>query len=58
MLYPSNDLRRGRRRLEEIEEISIIDDLTWDNEYKCFFICVSVQLDKEYPQFPKITKWY
>lgn len=22
MLYPSNDLRRGRRRLEEIEEIS------------------------------------
>ena len=55
MLYPSNDLRRGRRRLEEIEEISIIDDLTWDNEYKCFFICVSVQLDKEYPQFPKIT---
>lgn len=29
MLYPSNDLRRGRRRLEEIEEISIIDDLTY-----------------------------
>lgn len=58
MAYPSDDLKQGRRRLEEIEQISIIDDLTWDNEYKCFFIHISVQLDKEYSQIPKTTEWY
>ncbi len=58
MLYPSDDLRKGRRRLEEIEEISIIDDLTWDELYNCFFIHFSIELDQDYSFINKKTEWY
>ena len=58
MANPSTDLRKGRRRLEEIEEIFIIDDLTWDDEYKCFYIHISIQLDQTYPKIPQKTEWY
>lgn len=58
MIYPSDDLRAARRRLEEIKEISILDDLTWDDKLKVFYMRILICLDKEYNFIPQKTEWY
>ena len=56
--YPNENLLRGRRRLEEIEEIVILEDWTWDHTSNRFFMRIAISLDKEYPDIPKVSEWY
>lgn len=58
MLFPNEGLRKGRRRLEEIEEVTILSDLTWDEIYECFFIHIAIKLIRDYDCIPMITEWY
>lgn len=36
--YPTQNLLRGRRRLDEIEELEILDDWTWDQPTNRFYM--------------------
>ncbi len=56
--YPNENLLRGRRRLEEIEEIVILEDWTWDYTSNRFFMRIAISLDKEYPDIPQVSEWY
>lgn len=44
MVNPSDKLRRGRRRIEEVAGLSIIDDLQWDQENKVFYIHICIEI--------------
>ena len=51
--YPTDNLLRGRRRLEEIEEIVILQDWTWDDTSNRFFMRISISIDEEHPDIPQ-----
>lgn len=55
---PSENLRRGRRRIEEIPEISLLKDWTWDTITKCFYLHISINLNHDSPNIPQVTEWY
>lgn len=54
----SENLKRARRRLEEIPEVTILDDWAWDTYSEQFYIHVCIDLDKEYSSIPRKTEWY
>lgn len=54
----TEDLRRGRRRIEEIEEITLLKDWTWDTVTKRFYLHVSISLEHGSPDIPQVTEWY
>ena len=56
--YPTDNLLRGRRRLEEIEEIVILQDWTWDDTSNRFFMRISISIDEEHPDIPQKSEWY
>lgn len=56
--YPTENLLRGRRRLEEIEEISILQDWTWDSISNQFFMKISISIDSKNPDIPPKSEWY
>lgn len=55
---PSENLRRGRRRIEEISEIRLLKDWTWDTVTKCFYLHISINLNHDSPNIPQVTEWY
>lgn len=44
---PTENLRRGRRRIEEIPEIILLKDWTWDVVTKRFYLHIRVCLDHD-----------
>lgn len=55
----SKEILFARRRLEEIEEMDIIDDLKWNQEAHLWFILVKIHVEKtENASIQKDTKWY
>ncbi|MBO4915387.1 MAG: ThiF family adenylyltransferase [Oscillospiraceae bacterium] len=58
MFCPSENLKRARRRFEEIAEARIIDDWLWDSSIDRFYIHFSVEIENEYENVPKKTEWY
>ena len=56
--YPTQNLLRGRRRLDEIEELEILDDWTWDQPTNRFYMRIAIFLDKAYPDIPQKSEWY
>lgn len=56
--YPTDNLLRGRRRLEEIEEIVILQDWIWDDTSNRFFMRISISIDEEHPDIPQKSEWY
>ncbi|MDY3618787.1 HesA/MoeB/ThiF family protein [Agathobaculum sp.] len=52
------NLRTARRRLEEIPEITILDDLVWDDHFEVFYIHLSIDLGQSYERIPRMTEWY
>ena len=56
--YPTQNLLRGRRRLDEIEELEILDDWTWDQPTNRFYMRIAISLDKAYPDIPQKSEWY
>lgn len=55
---PTDNLRRGRRRLEEIPEAALLEDWTWDAVTKRFYLHINVCLGHEGPNVPQVTEWY
>ncbi len=58
MVNPSDKLRRGRRRIEEVTGLSIIDDLQWDQENKVFYIHICIEIEKSSSIVPLRSEWY
>ena len=58
MIEPSERILIGRRRLEEVAGLSILDDLQWDQGSKCFFIHISIDIESYSPLVPPRTEWY
>ena len=58
MINPSDNLRRGRRNLEGISGLSIIDDLQWDHLSKSFYLHVCIEVEDSSPFIPSKTEWY
>lgn len=55
---PSEELRRGRRRIEEVPEVSLLEDWIWDTVTKRFYLHISICLEQGSPDVPQITEWY
>lgn len=55
---PTENLRRGRRRIEEIPEITLLEDWTWDTVTERFYLHISICLGHDYPDVPQVTEWY
>lgn len=55
---PTENLRRGRRRIEEISEITLLEDWTWDAVTERFYLHVSICLKCDGPDVPRVTEWY
>lgn len=55
---PTENLRRGRRRLEEIPEITLLKDWTWDAVTKRFYLHISICLQHDSPDVPQETEWF
>ncbi len=56
--YPTEEMRRGRRRIEEISAITLLKDWTWDDATEQFYICFNICLEHDYKNIQKITEWY
>lgn len=56
--YPTENMRRGRRRLEEISEVYLLEDWTWDTITSRFYLHINVNLEHSGPGIPQITEWY
>ena len=54
----TENLRRGRRRIEEIEEIALLKDWTWDPVTKRFYLHISISLEHGSPDIPQVSEWY
>ena len=52
---PTENLRRGRRRIEEIPEIILLKDWTWDVVTKRFYLHIRVCLDHDGKDIPRVT---
>lgn len=57
-LNPTENLRRGRRRIEENPEITLMKDWTWDAFTKRFYLHISIYLENDCPDVPQTTEWY
>lgn len=59
MREPSNALLNGRRDLEDIDGVTIIEDLTWNEDISKWAIKLGIEL-KEIPHKERLryTKWY
>lgn len=57
-LNPTENLRRGRRRIEEIPEITLMKDWIWDAVTKRFYLHISIYLENDCPDVPQTTEWY
>ena len=55
---PTENLRRGRRRIEEIPEIILLKDWTWDVVTKRFYLHIRVCLDHDGKDIPRVTEWF
>lgn len=55
---PTENLRRSRRRIEEIPAITLLKDWTWDAVTKCFYLHISISLEHDGPGIPRVTEWY
>lgn len=55
---PTENLRRGRRRIEEIPAITLLKDWAWDAVTKCFYLHISICLEHGGPDIPQVTEWY
>ena len=55
---PTENLRRGRRRIEEIAEIILLKDWTWDVVTKRFYLHIRVCLDHDGKDIPRVTEWF
>jgi len=55
---PLDRLKRARRGFEEISELEILDDWSWDDTTKCFHIHVRIDIGDGYPSIPNSTEWY
>jgi len=55
---PTENLRRGRRRIEEIPEITLLGDWTWDAVTKRFYLHISICLEHDGSDIPRATEWY
>ena len=53
---PTENLRRGRRRIEEIPEIILLKDWTWDVVTKRFYLHIRVCLDHDGKDIPGNVK--
>ena len=58
MMEPSENIRIGRRGLEEVSGLSILDDLQWDQVSKRFFIRVSINIEIASSLVPAQSEWY
>ena len=60
----TENLRRARRRIEEIEEITLLKDWTWDTVTKRFYLNISISLEhgsSDIPTplyIPQLYKWH
>ena len=54
----TENLRRARRRIEEIEEITLLKDWTWDTVTKRFYLNISISLEHGSSDIPQVTEWY
>ena len=54
----TENLRRARRRIEEIEEITLLKDWTWDTVTKRFYLNISISLAHGSSDIPQVTEWY
>lgn len=55
---PTENLRRGRRRIEEIPEMILLKDWTWDVVTKRFYLHIRVCLDHDGKDIPRVTEWF
>lgn len=55
---PTDNLCSARRRLEEISEVQMIKDWTWDEITSKFYICISIDLGAPCRNIPRVTEWY
>ena len=55
---PTENLRRGRRRIEEIPEIILLKDWTWDVVTKRFYLHIRVCLDHDGKDIPRVTECF
>ena len=58
MMEPSENIRIGRRGLEEVSGLSILDDLQWDQVCERFFIRVSINIENASSLVPAQSEWY
>jgi len=58
MMEPSENIRIGRRGLEEVAGLSILDDLQWDQLSSRFFIHISINIENASPLVPAQSEWY
>lgn len=56
--YPTEYLRRGQRRIEEIPEITLLRDWTWDAVTKRFYLHISICLEHDTPDVRQETEWF
>lgn len=55
----SEELKKGRRALDEIKEVSIITDWQWDNNHEKWYLEISIQVDdEENSDIPSLSFWY
>lgn len=55
---PTENLLRGRRRIEEISEIALLEDWNWDVTTKRFYLHISICLEHGSSDVPQTTEWY
>lgn len=58
MVEPSDNLRLGRRGLEEVSGLCILEDLQWEPNKKCFYLRFSVSVSSISPFVPALSEWY
>lgn len=56
--YPTDSMLRGRRRLEEMPEVDLLKDWTWDDITECFYLHIRLRSAQSSQDIPHETEWY
>lgn len=51
-------LKQGRRALDSLKQVNILDDWQFDNDLNIWFLHLEISIAQETPLFPPLSQWY